>query len=45
MLRPQFYQDLKKGEQLLVCESCGRLLYYNPPADVAEEVESRQVDA
>jgi uncharacterized protein len=31
MLRPQFYQDLKKGEQLLTCESCGRILIYNPP--------------
>lgn len=45
VLRPQFYQDLKKGEQLLVCESCGRLLYYNPPAGVAEEVESRPAEA
>lgn len=45
VLRPQFYQDLKKGEQLLVCESCGRLLYYNPPASVAEEVESRPAEA
>jgi predicted nucleic acid-binding Zn-ribbon protein len=30
-LRPQFYQDLRKGEQLMFCESCGRILYYNPP--------------
>ena len=31
MLRPQFFQDLKRGEQLLTCESCGRILIYNPP--------------
>jgi predicted nucleic acid-binding Zn-ribbon protein len=31
MLRPQFFQDLKKGEHLLTCESCGRILIYNPP--------------
>jgi len=30
VLRPQFYQDLKKGETLMTCESCGRILYYNP---------------
>jgi uncharacterized protein len=31
MLRPQHLQDLRKGEQLLTCESCGRILIYNPP--------------
>jgi predicted nucleic acid-binding Zn-ribbon protein len=41
VLRPQFYQDLKKGEQVMVCESCGRLLYYNPPIDLTQEMESR----
>jgi predicted nucleic acid-binding Zn-ribbon protein len=44
MLRPQFYQDLKKGENLMVCESCGRLLFYNAPIDLGEEVESRQAE-
>lgn len=45
VLRPQFYQDLKKGQQLMVCESCGRLLYYNPPIDLAPEMESRPAGA
>lgn len=31
MLRPQYFQDLKRGERLLTCESCGRILIYNPP--------------
>ena len=31
-VRPQYLQDLKRGEQVLVCESCQRILYYNPPA-------------
>ena len=30
-LRPQFFQDLKKGETIMTCESCGRILWYNPP--------------
>lgn len=32
-MRPQYFQDLKKGERLLKCESCGRLLYYKPPVN------------
>ena len=31
-LRLQFFQDLKRGEQVMYCESCSRILYYNPPA-------------
>src|ERR1700691_5487439 len=39
-LRLQFYQDLKKGDQVMYCESCARILYYNPPVafeDLAAE--------
>ena len=39
VIRPQFMQDLKRGDQLLTCESCGRFLYYNPPVRV-EDVAS-----
>jgi predicted nucleic acid-binding Zn-ribbon protein len=35
-LRPQFFQDLRKGEQLMFCESCGRFLHYNPPVNVED---------
>jgi uncharacterized protein len=31
VLRLQFLQDLKKAEDIMVCESCQRILYYNPP--------------
>ena len=31
-LRLQFFQDLKRDEQVMYCESCSRILYYNPPA-------------
>ncbi|PWU06670.1 MAG: hypothetical protein C5B51_11930 [Terriglobia bacterium] len=30
-VRPQFLQDLKKGDRVMSCESCQRILYYNPP--------------
>jgi predicted nucleic acid-binding Zn-ribbon protein len=35
-LRPQFLQDVRRNEQVLCCESCGRILYYNPPVVVEE---------
>jgi predicted nucleic acid-binding Zn-ribbon protein len=41
VLRLQYYQDLKRGESILPCESCQRILYYNPPQsfdDVAPTV-------
>lgn len=31
MLRPQFIQELKRGEKMMTCESCARILYINPP--------------
>ncbi len=33
-MRLQFFQDLKKSEEVMSCESCGRILYYNPPQSV-----------
>jgi len=35
-MRLQFFQDLKKGDQIMSCESCGRILIYNPPAAVED---------
>ncbi len=31
VLRPQYFQDVKRTETILFCESCQRILYYNPP--------------
>jgi hypothetical protein len=39
-LRPQFFQDLRRGDKLMFCESCGRLLTYNPVIDVASDVDA-----
>lgn len=33
-LRPQFFQDLRRGDQIMLCESCGRMLTYNPVIEV-----------
>ena len=30
-LRPQHVQDLRKGDQLMFCEHCGRFIYMNVP--------------
>ncbi len=39
VLRPQYMQDLKKSEQLMTCENCGRFLYYVRPVGI-EDVAS-----
>lgn len=31
IIRLQYLQDLKRGDRVMTCESCGRILYYNPP--------------
>lgn len=40
-LRPQYFQDLKSGGRLLSCETCGRILIYNPPVSVEHEMHQR----
>jgi predicted nucleic acid-binding Zn-ribbon protein len=30
-VRPQFLQELKRQDSVMVCESCKRMLYWNPP--------------
>src|SRR5580693_3676136 len=35
-LRPQFLQELKRGDTIMVCESCRRMLYWNPPQGVED---------
>jgi predicted nucleic acid-binding Zn-ribbon protein len=39
-LRPQFFQDLRRGEEVMFCESCGRVLYYHPAVVIDEQGES-----
>jgi predicted nucleic acid-binding Zn-ribbon protein len=35
-LRLQFFQDLRVGDQVMFCESCGRIIYYTPPAELED---------
>ncbi len=37
-LRPQFFQELKRRDQLMFCESCGRILTYNPPVSFEHDI-------
>ncbi len=41
LLRPQYLQDLRKASQLMFCESCGRILYYNPPVSFEDAATVR----
>lgn len=36
VIRLQFFQDLKKTDQIMSCESCQRILYYNPPVSLED---------
>ena len=42
VLRPQFYQDLRHSEEVMFCESCGRILYYNPPVSFENDLAAQQ---
>lgn len=44
-LRPQFFQDLRKGDKIMYCESCGRILTYNPIVDISGDLAASQQTA
>jgi uncharacterized protein len=41
MLRPQTYNEVRTGQQTVVCDSCQRILYFNP-ANEMQAVEPEQ---
>jgi uncharacterized protein len=41
VLRPQFFQDLRNSDQLMLCESCGRILFYNPPVSFEQPLAAQ----
>lgn len=37
MLRPQIYNDVRSGMQTVVCDSCQRILYFNPKEELVDQ--------
>ncbi len=37
MLRPQTYNEVRKGEEIIYCDSCQRVLYINPETETTPE--------
>jgi predicted nucleic acid-binding Zn-ribbon protein len=37
-LRSQFVQDLRKGDEMMTCETCGRILHVNPPVSFEQDL-------
>jgi predicted nucleic acid-binding Zn-ribbon protein len=44
-LRLQFFQDLRRGDSVMCCESCGRIIYYTPPPAEPDTAESQAVES
>lgn len=38
MLRAQTYNDVRSGRQIVICDSCQRVLYFNPAEELKEQV-------
>jgi len=41
-LRPQFFQDLRNGGEMMCCEMCGCILYYNPPVSFEQDLAAQR---
>lgn len=39
MLRPQTYNEVRSGKETIICDSCQRILYFNPKEELAEKAE------
>ena len=45
MLRPQVYNDVRTNEQFIICDSCHRILWYDPARDAQPAKEEAAVPA
>jgi hypothetical protein len=36
MLRPQAYNEVRSGQSVIICDSCQRILYFNPAHELAD---------
>jgi predicted nucleic acid-binding Zn-ribbon protein len=39
-LRPQFFQELKRGDKVMTCESCNRILFYAKPESFEDQIST-----
>ncbi len=40
MLRPQTYNEIRSGKETIVCDSCQRILYFNPKEELVEKKDT-----
>jgi uncharacterized protein len=40
ILRPQTYNEVRSGKETIVCDSCQRILYFNPAEELVEKPET-----
>jgi predicted nucleic acid-binding Zn-ribbon protein len=40
MLRPQTYNEVRAGKEVIVCDSCQRVLYFDPASETVQEQEA-----
>jgi predicted nucleic acid-binding Zn-ribbon protein len=45
MIRPQTWQDIRTNEQIVMCSSCGRILYFDPANEAPPEPPKRKAKA
>ena len=44
-LRPQYFQELRRGDQVMICETCHRILIYTPPQSFEDLADGAQAPA
>jgi RNase P subunit RPR2 len=44
-LRPQVMSEVRRGDEIITCENCNRILYYVPTGTATTGGENRSVSA
>lgn len=45
MLRPQVYNDVRTNEQIIICDSCHRIIWYDPARDAQPAKDGKEEPA
>lgn len=40
MLRPQTYNEVRSGKETIVCDSCQRILYFDPKEELVDQIQT-----